>query len=234
METNNQTDSEIIISPFAGGGSQVTGPTTFTVTNNGSLAVNIVGIAFNKPAGVGHSANMGNFGGGSSNSNSIFSTNTIIAPGASRTFTVTYSKSAGAAIGFQSGTIVITTAQGPSATVNVTFDIRADTPTDSGGTDTGTGTGTTGDGDLGDTDVGTTDVGTTDGTNATDAISGTDSGTNDGDEGTTDGTNADAVSGTDSDSSSGTTDGTNADAVSGTDSDSSSGTSSGDVSGTDS
>jgi hypothetical protein len=225
MATNNQTDSEIIISPFAGGGSQVTGPTTFTVTNNGPVSVNVVGIAFNKPAGVGHIANMGNFGGSSSNSNSSFSTNTIIDPSTSKTFIVTYSKSSGAAIGIQSGNIVITTAQGASATVSVSFDIREDTPTDSGGTDTGTGT--TGDGDLGDTDVGTTDVGTTDGTNATDAISGTDSGTNDGDEGTTDGTNAtDAVSGTDSDTSAGT------DGVSGTDSDTSAGTDG--VSGTDS
>ena len=217
MATNNQTDSEIIISPFAGGGSQVTGPTTFTVTNNGPVSVNVVGIAFNKPAGVGHIANMGNFGGSSSNSNSSFSTNTIIDPSTSKTFIVTYSKSSGAAIGIQSGNIVITTAQGASATVSVSFDIREDTPTDSGGTDTGTDTGTTGDGDFtpDDTDVGT-DTGTGIGADVVDgAPDATDGTAADAVDGAPDATDTDAGAApdaTDTDASSGT------DGVSGTDS----------------
>jgi len=89
---------------------------TFTLVNNGAVTLTVTGITFNDPAQVRHSANLSNFTGGTTAfTTTNFLTNTTIATGASKTFSVDYTNSTSTTATVH-GTIVVTAFNGTTST----------------------------------------------------------------------------------------------------------------------
>lgn len=89
---------------------------TFTLVNNGAVTLTVTGIDFLTPAQVRHSANLSNFTGGPlAFTVTNFLTNTTIATGGSKTFSVDHTNNTSTA-GTYNGTIVVTASNGTTST----------------------------------------------------------------------------------------------------------------------
>lgn len=89
---------------------------TFTLVNNGAVTLTVTGIQFNTPTQVRHSANLSSFTGGSTAfTTTNFLTNTTIATGGSKNFSVDHTNNTGTA-GTYNGTIIITASNGTTST----------------------------------------------------------------------------------------------------------------------
>lgn len=89
---------------------------TFTLVNNGAVTITVNSIQFNTPAAVTHSANLSSFtGGATAYTGTTFITNTTIATGASKQFSVDHFRSTTTA-GTYNGTIIVYANNGTTST----------------------------------------------------------------------------------------------------------------------
>lgn len=90
---------------------------TFTLVNNGAITFTVNSIQFYNTTSVRHSANLSNFTGGSTAYTATsFVTNTTIATGASKSFSVDYTTYSTATTGTFVGSIVIAASNGSTST----------------------------------------------------------------------------------------------------------------------
>lgn len=99
---------------------------TFTLVNNGAVTLTVTQFQFNSPPQVTHSANLSGFtGGATAFTTTNFLTNTTIATGASKTFSVDHFNNTTTA-GTYNGTIIVYANNGTTsttATITTNFNI---------------------------------------------------------------------------------------------------------------
>jgi hypothetical protein len=97
-------------------------PKVFTITNTGTGALSIQGIAFTDPTGIQHTANLTNLGGGGAVIGDAV-LNYLLPPGNFQTFTVDYSRTTAPA-GTYTGRITVSGSNGRTQNITSTIVVK--------------------------------------------------------------------------------------------------------------